>query len=126
MTPIKILALLVAVIVAIKLLIILVQPKSWLSVVKKVYAKPVLTMILALVAAGIILKYLLVELTIIQIFAVMSFMMALMAIGVAAYGKEIIDLAEKLLQDRNVIKKAWLSIVVWIILIVWVFLALFV
>ncbi len=124
MTPVKILALLVAVLGAVKLLVILTRPKSWLPAVKTVYAKPVLTMILALAAAGIILKYLLMELTIIQIFAAMSFMMALMAMGIAAYGKEITDFAEKLLQDKNVIKKAWLSIIVWIVLIVWVFCAI--
>lgn len=126
MRPVEILALLVAALVAIKLFVIIVRPKSWLRVVKTIYARPVLTMALALAAAAVILKYLLRELSIIQIFAAMSFMMALMVIGIAAQGKEIIGVAEKLLQDKNVIKKAWLSIIVWISLIAWVFYALLV
>ncbi|MDD2689853.1 MAG: hypothetical protein PHT41_06870 [Candidatus Omnitrophica bacterium] len=126
MTPVKILALLVAVLVTVKLLVVLMQPKSWLPVVKKIYKRPVLTTILALAASVVILKCLLTELTIIQIFATMSFMMSLMIIGIAVHGKEIISLAEKYLQDKNIIKKAWLPIIIWVILTVWVFYALFV
>jgi len=126
MTPVKILALLVAVLGAVKLVVVFVRPKAWLPVVKTVYGKPLVTTIVALAAAAVILKYLLTELTIIQIFAVMSFMMALMAVGVAAYGKEVVELAEKVLQEGNSIKRAGLSIGVWVVLIVWVLYALFV
>ncbi len=124
MRPVEILALLVAAFISIKLLVVIVRPKSWLSVVKTIYARPVLTMAFALIAAAVILKYLLRELSIIQIFAAMSFMMALMVIGVAAQGKEIIGVAEKILQQGNVIKKAWLCILIWICLVAWVFYAL--
>ena len=125
MTPVKVLALIVASLVAIKLVIIFIRPKSWLPVVKTCYGKPIIVIPIALVAAGVILVYLLAELTIIQIFAVMAFMMALMAVGVASYGREIIELSEKLLQDKGIFRRAWVSIVVWLVLIVWVFYEIF-
>ena len=126
MTPVKVLALIVASLVAIKLVIIFIQPKSWLPVVKTCYGKPIITIPIALIAAGVILMYLLAELTIIQIFAVMAFMMALMAAGVASYGKEIVELSEKLLQDKVALRKAWVSIVAWLVLTVWGFYEIFV
>lgn len=126
MTPIEIMALIIAVFAAIKILVILINPKSWMNVVKTVYGNPILTTIISLVLAVVVLNYLLVELTIVQIFAVMLFLSLLMVIGIAAYSKDILQLASKLLEDREVLKKAWLAIIVWVILIVLVLYTLFV
>ena len=125
MTPVKSLALFVAVLAGVKLVVIFIKPESWIGVVKKAYAKPIYTIPIALTLALVILSYLLEEMTIVQIFAVMSFLMAIMMVGVASYGSEIIEFSEKLLKDRNAIKKAWLSIAVWILLIVWVLYEIF-
>jgi len=120
-TPIEILALIVAGLGGIKILLLLIYPKSLLAVAKKIYGKPVATTIVALVAAGVILTYLLAELTIVQIFAVMAFMMSIMAIGAAANGKIILEVAEKVMQDRSFLNRAWLCVIIWIALITWVF-----
>jgi hypothetical protein len=126
LTPIEIMTLIIAVFAAIKILVILINPKSWMNVVKTVYGNPILTTIISLVLAVVVLNYLLVELTIVQIFAVMLFLSLLMVIGIAAYSKDILQLASKLLENREVLKKAWLAIIVWVILIVWVLYTLFV
>lgn len=119
MTPIEIMALIFIIVGAIKLIVILVKPKAWASLVKKVWSSPILVMIVALILAAITLNYLLVELSIIHIFAVMLFTALLAAISMAAYPKEIVALAQKMLKDKAVIKKAWLSIIIWIVLIIW-------
>ncbi len=124
-TPIEIMALIVAVLGALKILLILINPKSLLPVTKKVYGKPVATTIVALIAAGVVLSYLLVELTIVQIFAAMLFTMALMVVGAAAFGKEIIDWAQNIMQNRSFLKRSWLCLIIWIALIVWVLLEIF-
>lgn len=126
MTSIEIMALIVAVLAAIKLLVILINPKSWMAVVKAVYGNPAATTIISLILAGLALKYLLVELTIVQIFAVMLFFMFLMAIGFSAYSKDALTWANRLLADRNAMKKSLLPILIWLVLVVWVFYALFV
>ena len=82
---------------------------------------------MSLVIAVIALIFLLEELTIIQIFAVMLFAMFLIAIGFAPFSKDMLKVVEnKMLKDKNIWKRNWLSIVIWIILIVWVLYALFV
>jgi len=125
MTPIEILALIVAVMGAVKLVFVFVKPAAWMGVVKKVYGKPVYTMGAAIILGVIILTFLLEELTIVDIFAVMSFIMVLMMLGVAALGDEVIALSDKVLQNKDMIKKMWLSAVVWAILIIWVLLEIF-
>lgn len=125
MTPIETMALLVALLAAIKLVVILINPKTWLGVVKKIYVNPILTTLVALVLAIVTLNYLLKELTLVQIFAAMLFFMFLMLLGFAAYSEDMLVFADKLLKNKTTIKKAWLAILVWIILIIWVLKALF-
>ena len=71
------------------------------------------------------LYYLLQEITIVQIFAVMLFIALMAAMGISAYAREFVPLAKKLLKDRNILRKAWLLIVIWIILLIWAFKELF-
>ena len=101
MTPVKIIALVFIIFVLVKLLVICINPSSWKSFIKKFYSKPIFTMILALAVAVIILRYLLAELTIVQIFASMTFMMALMMVQFAAFGNEIVELSDKFFKNRN-------------------------
>lgn len=121
MTPIEIFAFIAAIAGAVKILVLLIKPKVWLdSVVKKVYKIPVLTAVISLALSLAVLYYLLEELTITQIFAVMLFIALLAAISIAAYSKEMVSLAEKLTRDKKPLKKAWLAILIWIVLIIWV------
>lgn len=121
MTPIEIMALIIAVAAAIKILVILVSPKLWVNLVKKVWFSPLLIGILSLVLAIISLYYLIqAGITIVQIFAVMLFISLLAAVGVAVYSKEVVGIAVKLLKDRNILKKAWFYIIIWIVLLIWV------
>ena len=119
MTTIEIMALIVAALVGIKLLVILINPRSWMVVIKTVYAKPILTILIALVLGAVTLNHLLKEFTIVQIFGVMLFLMFLMVIGFAVYSKEMVAWAERLLEDKAAVKKAWLAIIVWVALIIW-------
>ncbi|MBU0469122.1 MAG: hypothetical protein KKD07_09340 [Candidatus Omnitrophica bacterium] len=125
MTPLQIIALAFVVFAFLKIIIILKDPQAWISFVKALYSKPLLVSLISLVVAGIILKCLLQELTIIQIFASMTFMMAMMMVQFAAFSQEIIELSDKFLKDRAVMRKAWLSLSVWIVLMVWVIIEVF-
>ena len=120
MTPVEIIALVLIIVVAVKLLVVLTKPAKWMKVVKKVWKNANLTMIICLVLAGVVLYYLLAELTIVQILAAMALLALLAGLSLAAYSKEMIEFAEKLLKkDKAVIKRAWLSILVWAVLILW-------
>ena len=121
MTPIEIMALVLAIVVAIKLIVVLIKPKAWLdSVVKPIWKNPAVTMIISLILAAVTLYYLLTEITIVQIFATMLFLVLLMAVGVSVYFNEIAAMGTKMLKSKAVIKKSWLYILIWIALVVWV------
>ena len=126
MTPVKIIALIFTIFSLVKLVVVLINPSSWSSVVKKMYAKTGYVMAFSVVAAVIILTYLLQELTIVQIFASMTFMMTLMMLQFSIFGKEIIELSDKFLSDKNLLKRMWPVLLIWIILMIWVIYEIFV
>lgn len=126
MDTIGIFALIVALAVLVKLIVILIKPIAWLDVIKPIYKNSALTTILSLILAAVVFYYLtLARITIVQIFAVMLFMALLIASGVAAYSDGLIKMAEKMLKDKAIIKKAWLPIVIWLVLSIWVLIELF-
>ena len=125
MTPIQIMALIVAVVGAIKMLVVFVNPKSWMnSVVKPIYKNPMMASVAGLIITGVSLYYLNKTLTIVDIFAVMLFFFGLMLMTFAAVSKEMVGLAEKVLK-KDGLARFWLPILVWILLLIWVFYALF-
>ena len=125
MTPVQIMALIVAVLGAIKLLVILVDPKIWLkNVVKPIYKTPMLASVLGLIIAGVSLYYLNQVMSIVDIFAVLLFFMGIMLMSFGVMAKEMVALADKALK-KGILTKFWLPLIIWILLLIWVFYALF-
>jgi len=119
MTPIGIIALILIIVSAIKIVVILVNPKSWADVVKKIWANPMVMSIVSLILAVIVLYYLIQSgLTIVQILAVTAFVGLLMAVGIGIYANEVISMATKMLK-KGILKKAWFYTLLWVALIVW-------
>ena len=119
MTPIGIIALILIIVSAIKIIVILVNPKSWADLVKKIWVNPMVTSIVSLILAAIVLYYLIQSgLTIVQILAVTAFVALLMAVGIGIYAKEVISIATKMLK-KGILKRAWLYTLIWIILLIW-------
>lgn len=125
MTPIEVMAFLLAILIIVKLVILFIHKESWMKFADMVYGKPIVAMIVSLMLAAIVLNYLLVEVNIVQIFAVMLFTTLLMVIGFEAYAKEMLEFAHKVLKDEDLIKRSWLSVTIWILLVIWVLYALF-
>ncbi len=120
MTPIEIIALILIIVSAIKIVVILVNPKSWADIVKKLWANPIITSIISFILAAIVLYYLVwIEgITIVQILAVTAFVALLMAVGIGIYAKEVISMSTKMLK-KGILKKAWLYTIIWILLLIW-------
>jgi len=120
MAGIETLAWIFLIVAAVKLIVVLVSPKIWLnSVVRKIWKNSFLAGLVSFVLAVVCLYILLQELTIVQIFAVMLFVSLLAALGIAAYSKEVVGLAEKLMKDKKILKKSWFYLLIWIALVVW-------
>ena len=118
---VEILALIVAVVTITKLLFVIVNPKSWMNVVKPFYSKPMLTSIIALILSAVVLYYLInAGITIVQIFAVMALVALLACMTISIYSKEMFAMADKMLKDKSIMRKAWLPLLVWLVLAIWV------
>jgi hypothetical protein len=124
MTPIEWFALIVVVLMFVKGIVVLINPKAWIRFAKGLWKTPWLTGLISFVLAAVVLFYLLLELTIVEVFAVMLFVMLLGAVGVATYMKEFMSLADKI-SKRKVLSRSWFYWVIWLVLALWVVWVLF-
>ncbi|MBU2616929.1 MAG: hypothetical protein KKB79_03045 [Nanoarchaeota archaeon] len=119
-TSIEWLALVLIVLIVIKILVILVNPKAWMSFAKGIYKKPAVTSFVALVLAAVVLYYLIQSgLTIVQILAVTVFVALLFVIGLASEVSYFIKKYEAMIKKGNLWREYWLYTLVWVVLIVW-------
>ena len=118
MTPVEIIALILIIVSAIKIVTILIKPQAWANLTKKLWVNPMVMAGISLILAAVVLYYLLQELTIVQILASMAFLALLAAVGLGIYAKEVMSLATKMLK-KGIMKRAWLYTLLWIVLILW-------
>lgn len=119
MQTLEILATIIIVFGVIKLIFILISPEAWLNFAKKVYVKPKVTSIIALILAIIVLYYLIdAGITIVHILAITLFMGLVMVTGISIYFKGVIDWVMR--RDvKNILKEQWLLTLIWILLLAW-------
>ena len=125
MTPIEIIALAVIVLVAVKMLVLLVKPKAWMNFAKGFYKKKSVAVVIALILGGVVLYYLIQELTIVQILAVTAFIAMLLVIGLAGHVSDLIKKYEGQIRRGKLWKENWFYSLIWIALMVWGVLVLF-
>ena len=102
-----------------KMLFVFFSPKTWMGFAKKLYSKPKVLSFISLVLAAVVLYYLMgAGVTIIQIFAVMTFMTLLLLVGMAQYAKQIIKFYDKK-NLKKILADMWLYVVIWIALLIW-------
>ena len=119
MTPIEIIALIMIILAVVKIIILLVNPGAWLDFAKSMWKNPGAVKVVGLVLAAITLYYLLQELNIVQIMAVMAFMASLIMVGFAPYVNPLMNKFEAQIRKRNIWQKSWLYTAIWIILLIW-------
>ena len=102
-TTIETIALVIIAISAIKIVMLLIKPKAWMSFAKKFWGNAGLMQIAMLVLSGFLL-YLLIHngISITQIFAVMAFIATLMAVGFAPHVESLMHKYDKQIKrDRK-------------------------
>jgi len=117
-------ALIVAVFVVVKILVILIDAKTWLKFSKSLMKNSMAVGVVSFILAIVVLYFLIQDLTIIEIFAVMLFVMLLTMATIAPYSKDWLTLAEKTLKN-HILHRYWIHVIVWLILVAWVFMKLF-
>ncbi len=121
---VEIIALILAIVIIIKLLIVLFSPRSWFNFSKGLYKSPAVLFVVELILAVIVFYFLLQSFTIVEIMAVVAFGTLLTGMGFALYAKEIMGLASKML-GKTTLKRMWFPILIWLALAVWTLVALF-
>lgn len=124
-TPIEWIVTIFAVLVLIKLVVIMINKKSWWNLTKGVYGNPGITGVVFLVLAAVVLWFLLQELSIVQIIAAGVFMVLLMGFAFMGYSKELMSLAKNI-YAKKFSGRMWLYIIIWVVLLIWVLWELFV
>ena len=117
-TAIEWIALIFVVAGLIKMIVILVNRKAWLPVIDAVYGNPKASTPVFIILAGIVLYYLLQTMTIVQIMAAATFTALLVASAFASYGKDLVKLSKKML-NQSWGFWLWIYVLVWIALMGW-------
>jgi len=125
MIPIEIIALVLIIFAAIKMFTLLVKPQAWMNFTKALFKKKSVAVVIGLILGGVVLYYLIQELTIVQILAVTAFIAMLFLIGLAGHVDELIRRYEREIKKGKLWKENWFYTLIWIALLVWGVLVLF-
>ncbi|MBL7206268.1 MAG: hypothetical protein ISS36_01575 [Candidatus Aenigmarchaeota archaeon] len=122
-TPVTILAVVFAVIILLKAVMGIWRPQTRLKFAKAVWKRSELLSATCLLFLIIIGYFILLELTIVQVAAVMLFTTILMGLNMAAYPKAMEKLINEVLRKRS---RFWASMIIWVVIALWVLYAVFV
>ncbi len=122
MTPLEIISLLFALLLLVKVTFIIFSKSTWYKkVALPIYKHSSFSGFVIFFLSLVILYYVLLSLTLIEIFSVMALTSMLMALGFMFYSKEVIEMVKKIYS-----KKFKFSFVGILYLLLWVLLALLV
>jgi hypothetical protein len=122
MSALETIALIFILIGAIKLIVVMFNPRAWYGgVASKLFSNTGRVYAFSIILGVIVLWYLLAELTITQIFAGMVFGMLLMLLSAAPFIRGLMEgINRNIGTGANILKRAWLGTLVWMVLMVWV------
>lgn len=122
MTALEIIATIFALLVLIKLVVALINPQLWMKkVAEPLLGNPRLATTVYGVLAIVVGYYVLTRLYIVDVAAVMLFTALVGGVGMMPYSKELLKIAEEMSMTRSdLLRNAWLSIVIWGVIALWV------
>ncbi len=129
MTAIEIIVLIFIAISVIKLIMLAISPASWYgrkNPLIGLFSNKNKATLVSLILGGIILFYLLQELSIVQIFAASIFGWMIIMFSMAPFSERLFEWVKGIAGEPRFFSKNILSIVVWIFLIIWVLKEIFI
>ena len=119
-TSVEIIALILIVFSAIKIIVLLISPISWMNFAKGIYKNPKLMQFIAFILAAVVLYYLVdAGITIVQIFAVTAFVAFLVLMGLATEFDHFIKKSQAMIKKGTLWKQYWLYSLIWVALLIW-------
>lgn len=126
MGAIELMATIISVIILVKLLIILVNPKAWMNFADGLMKNTGVLYFVAIIISAVSGYYLLQVLTIVQLMASMLFFVGLFMLSLIPFYEPLFKEARKMLKDGSTIWKLfWLPILIWGALSVYTLLVLY-
>ena len=120
MTPIEWIAGIVVIFAVIKIIFLAFNPMIWMRFAKRIWSKPKVVQLIAIILSGIVLYYLIQSgLNIVQIMATTAFVILLLMIGLAEEVDELIKKYNNRIKNKKLWKQFWLYTLLWIILLSW-------
>jgi len=117
---IQILALILIVVSFVKLIILLINPKSWINFAGWVYGGRYLSAFILLVLSGIVFYYLIKEISVVQILAVTLFVSLFIGAAYALIdGKNFIKSFYKSKMKNLLGNGIWFYTLIWLALMIW-------
>ena len=96
----------------------------WLSIARRMMARPKIMIFIALILAILIFVFLMANLSIVQIYASFALFILLMYLSLAEYRKELTGMAAIASKRRRDVLN-WVVLLIWLGLSIWVVLELF-
>ena len=127
MTALEVVATIFAIFVLVKIAIVLVNPRVWMdNVAKPLLGNPPLAKAVYAGLAVVTGYFVLTSLKIADVFAVMLFTAFLMGLGMLPYAEAMLKIAEEKSATRaELLRNAWLPIVIWVFIAFWVLTTVF-
>jgi hypothetical protein len=122
---VEVIALIVALLIIVKLLVVSFSPKAWWNLAKSLYKANVALFVVELVLALVVFYFLLQQITLVQLMAAIGLGALLTGMTFAVYAKETIDWGTKILRSKSLWARSWLPILIWLGLAVWTLVELF-
>lgn len=127
MAALDVIATIFAILVLVKLVVVLINPRLWMEhVAKPLLGNPRLATTVYGVLAVVVGYYVLTRMYIVNVAAVMAFTALVMGVGMMPYSKTLLRMAEEMSATRaDLLRNAWLPIVIWGVIALWVLTAVF-
>jgi len=125
LTPVEIIALILIIFATLKIVVLLISPKSWINFVKGLWSNVVIIQLVSFVLAGIVLYYLLQQMTIVQILSVYAFFALMLVFGIASEAEFLFKKYDVQIKQKKLWKRYWFYTLLWVILLAWGTYALF-
>lgn len=118
-SPVDVIALIIVIAIVAKIVILIVNPKSWMQFSKQVLSKPGLIRMVALVLAVVVMYFLLQEMTIVQIMGAGVFFGLLLVIGLITEADYLFKKYDSMIRRGTIWQEYWFYAAIWIILALW-------
>ena len=122
MTVLDVIGAIFAIFILVKVLIVLIKPQLWMKeVAEPLLRNPVLATAVYAILAIVVGYFVFMRLTIAEVAAVMFFTVLLIGLGLPPYSKALLKTAEEMLASRSeLLRRAWLPLVIWVVIALWV------